>query len=198
MSTKCVFTPKEGRNSALLFASIAHSQNHRFKESSRVLLLGVSVRISCCYGWCVLSELSATAKGRGGMGLPLSRRSHTCPCDAFRRQKRRGEMRRHGASKLKPLWNLSARYKITACEHFDPQTDERRSCIGPSPCITLITPPSDSLTELITRQIEIGSAHAEQLHLSIIQCNFPFLVSPHSFWWVNITTDALRPSNSCN
>lgn len=37
MSTKCVFTPKEGRNSALLFASIAHSHNHRFRECSRVL-----------------------------------------------------------------------------------------------------------------------------------------------------------------
>ncbi len=51
-------------------------------------------------------------------------------------------MRRHGASKLEPLWNLSARYKITACEHFDPQADEQWSCSGPSPCITLTTLPA--------------------------------------------------------
>lgn len=88
MSTECVFTPKEARNSALLFASIARSHNHRLSQCSKVLC--VCIRISCCYGWCVLSELSATAELRGGMGLPLSQWSHACPCDAFRRLKRRG------------------------------------------------------------------------------------------------------------
>lgn len=123
------------------------------------------VRISCCCGWCVLRESTGTAELRGGMDLPLCRQSHAWPRDGWERV-----TRRHGASNQEPP---SAPYKITTRERFDPPTDERRCCSGPSPCITLSVlparPASGSPTELITRQIEIGSVHGVESFRFVIR-----------------------------
>ncbi len=59
-----------------------------------------------------------------------------------------------------------------------------------------LAPASDSPTELITRQIEIGSAHGMESHRFIIQCSLTpkthALVLPHPLWQLNITIVALR------